>query len=150
MALVRWEPLRNAATLQDRINRMFDDAFSNAFPQPETAETAFRPVVDIHENQGAVFLEAELPGVRLEDIEIEVDNQILYLKGEKVKQTEVEGDRYHRKERVVGRFQRAFTLPDHVDAEAIRATLKDGILTLEVPKPPEKKARKIAIEVAEA
>ncbi|MDY0163211.1 Hsp20/alpha crystallin family protein [Desulfobotulus sp.] len=147
MTLVRWEPFRNVATLQERINRMFDEAFNKARDLDENAMGAWRPSVDIFENDHAIILEAELPGVTREDIDVEVENNVLTLKGERKEVREVEEERYYRKERIIGRFHRAFTLPVDVNLDQIKASFQNGVLRLEVPKPEEKKPRKIAIAV---
>ncbi|TWI75348.1 HSP20 family protein [Desulfobotulus alkaliphilus] len=147
MTLVRWEPFRNVASLQDRINRMFDDAFNKARDIDENAMGAWRPSVDIFETETAIVLEAELPGVTRDDITVEVENNVLSLKGERREIREVEEERYYRRERIVGRFHRAFTLPVDVNHEQIKANFQNGILRLEVPKPEEKKPKKIAIQV---
>ena len=147
MTLVRWEPFRNVATLQERINRRFDEAFNKARDLDENAMGAWRPSGDIFENDHAIILEAELPGVTREDIDVEVENNVLTLKGERKEVREVEEERYYRKERIIGRFHRAFTLPVDVNLDQIKASFQNGVLRLEVPKPEEKKPRKNAIAV---
>lgn len=147
MAIVRWEPFRNAASLQDRINRMFDEAFSKAGDMGDHTIGSWQPSVDIYETDSAIMIEAELPGVRLEDIQIEVENNILSLKGERREEKEISGEKYYRRERVVGRFHRAFTLPVDSNHDAIKANFQNGLLRLEIPKPEEKKPRKVAIQV---
>lgn len=147
MTLVRWEPFRNAASLQERINRMFDEAFNKARDMEENAMGTWRPSVDIFETEHAIILEAELPGVIREDINVEVENNVLTLKGERKDIREVEEDCYYRRERIVGRFHRAFTLPMDINHDQIKANFQNGILRLEVPKPEEKKPKKIAIAV---
>lgn len=147
MAIVRWEPFRNAASLQDRINRMFDDAFSKGRDVADHAIGAWQPSVDIYETDNAVVITAELPGVKKDDIEIEVENNILSIKGERKEDHEVSEDNYYRRERVVGRFHRAFTLPVDCNHDAIKANFENGVLRLEIPKPEEKKPKKVAIQV---
>ncbi len=148
MAIVRWEPFRNVATLQERINRMFDDAFSRASESDDDAVVgAWRPSVDIYETDAAVVIKAELPGVSREDVAVEVKENILTLKGErKIEKEDTDGN-YFRKERFYGRFHRSFTLPVETDYEKIKAGFKDGVLTLEIPKPEEKKPKQIAINI---
>lgn len=148
MAIVRWEPFRNMVTLQDRINRMFDDAFSRSGEREEEAVIAdWRPSVDIYDNASAIVIKTELPGVSKEDVSVEVTENVLTLKGErKIEKEEADGI-YYRKERLYGKFQRSFTLPVETDAEKIKASYRDGVLILEVPKPEEKKPKQIAINI---
>lgn len=148
MTLVRWEPFRNAASLQDRINGLFDDAFLKASHREEGASGSFRPGVDIYDTKEAIVIETELPGVLPEDVSVEVNDHVLSLKGEKKWRGEVNEDQFYRKERVTGRFHRAFSLPVDVDQEKIQARFQNGVLRLEVPKAEEKKPRKIAVQVA--
>ena len=148
MTLVRWEPFRNAATIQDRINRVFDDVFSKAMDgNEEIAQSTWRPSVDIYDTDNAIVLTAELPGVSKEDIQVEVKENVLTLKGERSTQNEVEGRQFFRRERISGTFFRSFTLPMETDLEKITAKFVDGVLTLEIPKPEEKKPKQIAIDV---
>lgn len=148
MAIVRWEPFRNMVTLQDRINRMFDDVFSRAGEHEEEAVIAdWRPSVDIYDNATAIVIKTEIPGVAKEDVSVEVRENVLILKGErKIEKEEAEGT-YYRKERLYGKFQRSFTLPVETEAEKIKASFKDGVLVLEIPKPEEKKPKQIAINI---
>ncbi|MFP4158851.1 MAG: Hsp20/alpha crystallin family protein [Desulfosalsimonas sp.] len=147
MALVRWNPWTTLPTLQDRINRVFDDMF------PATGEGGedfgffeWRPSVDTYEKDGAVMVKAELPGVKKDDVSIDVNNNVLSIKGERKDEENVEENNYYRRERFYGKFQRAFTLPDNVDTEKIEATFKDGVLEVKVPKTEESKGKKIEIK----
>lgn len=148
MAIVRWEPFRNMATLQDRINRMFDDVFTRAAENDDEAVVGgWRPSVDIYDKPEAIVIKAELPGVTKEDVSVEVKENILTLKGErKIEKEEAEGT-YYRKERLYGRFMRSFTLPMETDSEKIKANFRDGVLSLEIPKPEEKKPKQITINI---
>lgn len=148
MAIVRWEPFRNAVSLQDRINRMFDDVFSKMDTDMEsTAMGAWKPAADIYETEDAVVIETELAGVNKDDVNVEVNDNVLSIKGEKSTVTEDKGESYYRRERVEGKFHRAFTLPMDVDAEKITAKYKDGVLILQIPKPEEKKPKQINVSV---
>lgn len=148
MAIVRWEPVRNMVTLQDRINRMFEDIFSRATENDDDAVVGgWRPSVDIYDRDDAIVIKTELPGVAKEDVYVEVKENILTLKGErKIEKEEAEGT-YYRKERLYGKFQRSFTLPVETDSEKIKASFKDGVLVLEIPKPEEKKPKQISINI---
>lgn len=148
MTLIRWDPFRNVATLQDRINRMFDEAFLRSKDiDDEVSLASWKPTVDIYDTDDAIILKVELPGVDKEKVAVDVKDNILTLKGERSIDKEIKEKNYYRKERSFGSFHRSFTLPTTVTPEDIRATYKDGILTIEVPKPEEKKPKQITIDV---
>jgi HSP20 family protein len=146
MALVRFEPLRNAVTLQDRLNRMFDDVFSKMDTGVNEASAgAWKPAVDIFETEKAIVIETDLPGMTKDNVDVEVDDNVLSIKGERTAAGEGTEDNYYRRERVAGTFSRSFTLPMDVNVENISARFKDGVLILEIPKPEEKKPKKINV-----
>ena len=148
MSIVRWDPFRDVVALQDRINRMFDDAFPrsrSADSEPELCN--WRPAVDIYETDGSVVVNAELPGVRKEDVSVEVKDNILTIKGERFSDQSIDEESYYRRERCFGTFSRSFSLQHHVNPENIRAKFKDGILQIEVPKPEEEQPRQITVDV---
>ncbi|MDI6688348.1 MAG: Hsp20/alpha crystallin family protein [Desulfobacterales bacterium] len=148
MTLVRWDPFRNVATLQDRINRMFDEAFLRSKDiDDEVSLAAWKPTVDIYDTDDAIILKVELPGVDKEKVAVDVKDNILTLKGERSIDKEIKEKNYYRRERSFGSFHRSFTLPTTVNPEDIKAAYKDGILTIEVPKPEEKKPKQITIDV---
>ncbi|MCB9481192.1 MAG: Hsp20/alpha crystallin family protein [Desulfobacteraceae bacterium] len=151
MAIVRWEPFRNVASLQDRINRMFDDVFSrmDSSDMDEAAVGAWKPASDIYETADAIIVEIELAGVKKEDVNVEVNDNVLSIKGERKIEKEENSDNYYRRERFTGKFHRAFTIPMDVDVEKISAKFKDGVLVLEIPKPEEKKPKKINVALEE-
>jgi HSP20 family protein len=151
MAIVRWEPFRNVASLQDRINRMFDDVFSRMdnSDMEEGAMGAWKPAADIYETDDAIVIETELAGLKKEDVNVEVNDNVLSIKGERTTEKEENKDNYYRRERFTGKFHRAFTLPMDVDVEKISARFKDGVLVLEIPKPEEKKPKKINVALEE-
>jgi len=148
MALVRWDPWTTLPSLQDRINRLFDDAFPARPAGREDEMTLFdwRPTVDTYEEGDNVVIRAELPGVNKEDVSIDVKDNVLTLKGERKHEENVKEENYFRRESAYGKFQRAFTLPDAVDASKIEASYKDGVLKITVPKAEETKAKKIDIK----
>ena len=135
-----WDPFADL----NRIQRELEKNFFGARNRPAD----FAPPVDVHEDENALVLRAELPGVKREDIEIQVDGNVLTLKGERKLEAEKETRRYHRIERSYGTFVRQFQLPTNVDATAIDAQLVDGILVLTLPKKAELKARKIEVKGA--
>jgi HSP20 family protein len=146
MELVRWKPAREMFPLQHKMNNFFDDFF---FPMGvgETARQVWgwNPKVDIYEEENQIVLTAELPGVDKKDIEVDVKNGVLTLKGERSVDNEVKEKNYHRKERSFGRFERSFKLQGDVDAGKITADYKDGILKVSIPKPEEIKPKQITV-----
>jgi HSP20 family protein len=133
-----WDPFAEL----NRVQREVESKFFGG----RNRQADFAPPVDVHEDQDSLVLRAELPGVRREDIDIQVDGNVLTLKGERKLEAEQEGRRYHRIERSFGSFVRQFQLPSNVDSTAIDAQLSDGILTLRLPKKAELKARKIEVK----
>lgn len=113
MAIVRWDPFRDLHSLQERMNRLFDQTFSPAVRGEETL-TAWAPAVDIYETEKEIALKADLPGVEQSDVDIRVENNMLTLRGERKKETKE--DNYARVERSYGSFARSFSLPSSVDA----------------------------------
>lgn len=146
MALVKWQPYGAVASLQDSINRLFHDAFPRSLSEEDYAVSAWKPVVDIYDKDNAIVIHAELPGVKKEEVSIEVKENILTIKGERSEVKEVNEDKFFRKERIFGSFQRSFTLPSAIDPENIKATFKDGVLQIEIPKPEEQKPKQIEIK----
>ena len=143
MAIVRWEPARELATMEiERLNRMFTDFYGEAFSR------AWVPPVDIYETDAhEVVLKAELPDLKREDINLTFENGVLTLKGERKVQQEVKKENYQRIERRHGVFSRSFTLPNTVDAGKISASYKDGVLTIRLPQREEAKPKQIAVNV---
>ena len=145
MALVRMSPRnpwRELDSLSNRLGRMFDD-----FPTP-TEGGNWLPAVNVEETADELILTAELPGMKTEDIELEVENNVLTLRGEKteVREEGTEAKKYHLWERRYGSFQRSFTLPRTVKPDAIQAEFEDGILHVRLPKVAEAKGRRIEVK----
>jgi len=147
MAIVRWQPYGAVASLQEGINRLFNDAFPRSLTDDDFALSSWKPAVDIYDKDEAIVIHAELPGVQKENISIEVKENVLTLKGERIENKEITQDKFFRKERSFGSFQRAFTLPSAIDPESIKASFKDGVLEVEIPKPEEKKPKQIQINI---
>ncbi|MGE3176415.1 MAG: Hsp20/alpha crystallin family protein [Vicinamibacterales bacterium] len=149
MAIVRWsDPFREFAQLQDRINRVFNDAYGRSDEGLMTTGT-WMPPVDIYQNGGQeVVIKAELPDMKREDIDITVDNGTLTIKGEKKFSSEVKEEQFHRIERRYGTFSRTFSLPPTVDAGKVAAEYKDGVLTVKLPVREDAKPRQVKVEVA--
>lgn len=144
MALIRRDPWMTIPTLQNEINRLFD----GMLPATEREETDFfnwQPSVDTIEKDNAVEIRAELPGIKKDDISIDVRGNVLTLSGERNYDEDVNEENFYRKERFYGKFQRAFTLSDNVDADNIDAHFDEGILKITVPKTEESQKKQITV-----
>jgi HSP20 family protein len=147
MRLVRWRPERGLPVYHDYFDRMLDGFFGPARRKMDLENFDWAPRVNVEELEDKFEITAELPGMKKEDIDIEVRDGVLVIKGEKKVENEEEGKNYHICERSYGTFQRAFTLPDNVTTENISAEYADGILMLGVPKVEPAKPKEIKIEV---
>jgi len=147
MGLTQWEPTRNFVQLQDRINKVFTEAF-NRGEEGLMNRGAWIPPVDIYQNGKELVLKAELPDMKKEDIDIAIEEHTLTIKGEKKLDADVKDENVRRIERLYGSFTRSFTLPSTVDASNVSAEYKDGVLTLRLPIREEAKPRQIHVKVA--
>ena len=138
--LVRWTPFQEMERLQRELSGLFDSGHGQA-------TESFRPSVDVNEDAQKIELAFDLPGVKQEDLDIQVDKLVLTLKGARKIERKKEGEYAQRYERVAGTFTRSFTLPQTVDVEKIAAQLKDGVLTLTLPKKPEAQPKQIKVAV---
>ena len=145
MNLTRWEPYRELATLQDRLNRAFGSTYGRPDRDDEVSMAAWVPPVDIAEEKDRILITAELPGFKENEIEIQSENGMLTLRGERKFETKNDGKNYHRVERSYGQFVRSFALPNNVDREHIRAEFSDGLLRIDLPKREDAKPRTIKI-----
>jgi HSP20 family protein len=146
--MVRFEPFRELAQMQDRINRIFGDAYTRRYDDDVMQRGEWIPPVDIHETSAQeIVLRAELPGVAKEDIDLRVENNTLTLKGTRKREADVKEDQYHRVERSYGSFIRSFSLPSRIDTEKVRAEFKDGVLSITLPVKEEAKPRQISVAV---
>ena len=150
MNLVKFDPFRELRGLQDDMNRLFMANFSRGADQEGFAGGAWSPSVDIFENKDSLVLEAELPGMSRQDIDLSIENNVITLSGSRHFEKKNEGDNYHRVERSYGSFTRSFTLPQTVSSENVTAEFKNGVLRVSLPKREETKARKISIEGEDA
>jgi HSP20 family protein len=141
MALVRWEPARDLASMEiDRLNRMFSDFYGDQFGR------SWSPAVDIFETENhEVVLKAEVPEMKREDINITFENQVLTIRGERKVDQNIRRDRYQRLERSYGAFSRSFTIPSTIDAGRIAASYRDGLLTVRLPQREEAKPKQIEV-----
>jgi HSP20 family protein len=142
MAIVRWDPARELDTLQTEFNRLFD-VFSGSRPDARTHR--WLPAMDLVESGENLVLRADLPGMKRDDVEIEVKENVLTIAGERRTDNEEKADGYYRVERASGRFSRSLTLPEGIDADAITADFTDGVLEVRIPKPEERKPHRVAI-----
>jgi HSP20 family protein len=150
MALIRWEPARELGTIQSEMNRLFNSFFDT--PTSAAGNGALRrwvPATDLVETEGEFVLRADLPGLSESDVNIELEDSVLTISGERKAEHEENGEGYYRVERSYGSFRRSLTLPDGVDPEAVKATFERGVLEVHVPKPEQRKPRKVAISLGE-
>lgn len=147
MEMVRWEPFEGLNRIQARINDLFDDSFARPRTYPRSTAGVWLPPVDILESNDAYLIRAEAPGMKKEDFNLEVHDGTLSLSGERKAEAPASGVEYQRTERVAGKFSRAFHLPQTVKSDGIKATYRDGILEIHVPKADEAKPKQIAINV---
>lgn len=146
MTIVRWQPFGDLLSLQERMNQLLDESFRGQHTEDDwTPGGSWAPLVDIYEQEGDLFLQAELPGVDPKAVDVRVEDNVLTLRGERRAEAEVKRDRYHRMERSYGKFSRSFTLPSAINTEKIQAEYKDGVLRLTLPKKEEAKPKQITI-----
>jgi HSP20 family protein len=150
MTIMRYDPFRDLRTLQEEVNRLFSTNMSRAFDDEGIGRGAWAPSVDIYENKDHIVLEAELPGMKQEDFDLSIENNVLTLRGERKFEKTDESDSYHRVERSYGAFTRSFTLPQTVSAEGANAEYNNGVLRVTLPKREETKARRIQVTGSEA
>jgi HSP20 family protein len=145
--LTRWEPFREFSTLQDRINRVFRDSYSQAGRDESLTTSSFAPAVDVYEDEHQVSLKIEVPGIDEKDIDVRVENNTLTVHGERKIEKEEKEENYRRVERQYGSFTRTFTLPTTVDTEKVSATYDQGVLKIALPKKAEAKPKQIKVTV---
>jgi HSP20 family protein len=149
MTVVGWGPFRDLMTLQERMNRLFDDSLRGARSADEAmSTTSWSPAVDIYETEDAIVLKAELPEVDQKDIDIQIENNTLTIRGERKFDNSTKKESYHRIERAYGMFNRTFSLPNLIDQEKIKAEYKEGVLKVELPKRAETKPKQIKVAVS--
>ena len=144
MTIMRWEPFRELQTLQGEMNRLFNTAFD-----PTSASRGWLPAMDLFETAEAFVLRADLPGLKQEDVKIEVEDNHLTLSGERARDPREGQDGFFRLERPAGEFTRTLTIPKGVDAESITASFDNGVLEVQIPKPEQAKPRRIEIKAGD-
>jgi HSP20 family protein len=144
MAITRWDPFREVAALQNRVNSLFRD-FNDG--ESSLTTTNFIPAVDIYEDEKRIVLKLEVPGIPEKELDVTVENNTLVVKGERKFEKEEKEENFHRIERRYGSFSRAFTLPTTVETENIDAKYENGVLKLELEKKPEAQPKQIKVNV---
>ena len=149
MTIIRWEPVRELQSIQQEMNRLFGAAFdSQAGSSTAAAGTrSWIPAMDLVEEDDEFVLRADLPGVQDEDVNVELQDDVLTIAGERKADHEQRTAGYYRIERAIGTFSRSLTLPEGIDPEGIEASFNNGVLEVRVPKPEERKPRRVAINV---
>src|SRR5437588_9034928 len=146
MALIRWEPVRELSSIQNELNRLFNTFFET--PSQTNGAPALRrwiPAMDLVETGEEFVLRADLPGLSEGDVNIELEDNVLTISGERKAEHEERKEGYYRVERASGTFARSLTLPEGVNPEAVKASFDRGVLEVRVPKPEERKPRKVTI-----
>jgi HSP20 family protein len=152
MALIRWEPAREINSLQQEVNRLFNTFFDAPAAGGAANGPARRwvPAMDLIETEDHFVLRADLPGLSESDVDLSLEENVLTLKGERKVEHESRGEGFYRLERSAGAFSRSLTLPEGVDGDAITATFDKGVLEVRIPKPEQRKPRKLQITVGDA
>lgn len=143
-----WDPFEEVVDLHKRMDEIFGEFFGPTPAAMAATEAVWSPLVDVHETKEGFKLQVELPGVKQEDIQLTIEGNSLMLKGERKRENEVKEDNYHRIERSYGTFQRSIVLPSVVDPNRVKATYRDGVLQIQLPKKEEAKPKEIKVETA--
>jgi HSP20 family protein len=150
MAVIRWEPVREIQTVQNEMNRLFNSFFDTPTPGNGGGLRRWIPATDLVETETEYVLRADLPGLTEDDVKIELEENVLTISGERKAEHAERKEGYYRVERASGHFSRALTLPEGVDSDAISANFDRGVLEVRIPKPEQRKPRKVAISVGSA
>jgi HSP20 family protein len=145
MTIVRWEPLREFSTLQNEMNRLFNTVFDAPAPGNGGTMRRWMPAMDLVESGDHFVLRADLPGLSEEDVKIELEDTTLTISGERAAEHESKDEGYYRLERAFGSFSRTLQLPKGIDPEAVAASFDRGVLEVRIPKPEQRKPRRIEI-----
>ena len=148
--ITRWDPLREFATIQDRMNRLFSSSYGNEGREEALTNTAFAPPVDVYEDEHSVTLKIEVPGIDEKDVDVRIENNTLTVHGERKFEKEEKEENYRRVERQYGSFTRTFTLPNTVDQESVQADYDKGVLKIKLAKKQEAKPKQIKVNVGGA
>jgi HSP20 family protein len=148
MPLIRWTPMRSMLSFRDEMDRLLDDLYGRMSPAGESNQGDWCPAMDLKESEGEITAVVELPGLAKDDIQVSVKGDVLTVSGEKKQEETKTEENVHRVERSYGYFKRNMVLPVEVEAGKIKASFKDGILKVEMPKVEAKKSKEIPIQVA--
>ncbi len=141
-----WDPFKDLLSLQERMNQLFEESLARRSGLRAQADQ-WHPPVDIVETDEMILLTAELPGLEIQEITLEISNQHLTLRGERAFAHSSSSELYHQLERVYGKFERVFPLPEEADQSQIKATLNDGVLEIALPKRPATRGYTITVEM---
>jgi HSP20 family protein len=145
--LTRWDPLRDLATMQNRINRFVRESYSPEGPEEALTTTSFAPPVDIYEDEHTIAVKMEVPGIDEKDIDVRIENNTLTVHGERKIEKEEKEENFRRVERQYGSFTRSFTLPSSVDTAQVNANYDKGVLKISLAKKAEAKPKQIKVNV---
>ena len=145
MVVTRWDPFRELSSLQNRVNSLFQDYGRSG--QDELTTGSFVPAVDVYEDEHKVTLKLEIPGVNQEDVDVQLENNTLTVRGERKFEKEEKEENFHRIERRYGNFVRSFTLPNTIDTENVQASYENGVLKIELSKRAEAKPKQIKVNI---
>jgi HSP20 family protein len=145
--LTRWDPLRDMAALQNRVNRFVRESYSPEGPEEALTTTTFAPPVDIYEDEHTITLQMEVPGIDEKDIDVRVEDNTLTVHGERKMEKEQKEENFRRIERQYGSFTRSFTLPSSVDRGQVSADYEKGVLKIKLAKKAEAKPKQIKVNV---
>ena len=148
MALIRWNPTRTVLDFDTDVDRLFDGFFDRSLFRIPAEDRKWNPAVDIRETENEYTVLAELPGLDKDNVKISYEDGIVTLRGEKKLEKEDKRKNYHRVERSYGTFERSFRLPASVEVDKIKASFKDGVLNLQLPKTENAKPKEIPIAIA--
>ena len=143
----RFEPFRNVGEIQHEVNRLFDSFFGRPAQQAARGERIWAPLVDMYETKDDLVLMAEVPGVREKDVTVAITGDLLSIKGERHFGDELKEPSVLHLERVYGRFERLVQLPMPVQADKVKATYREGVLEIRLPKAEEVKPKQIKIDI---
>lgn len=145
-SMERWEPLHGLGDIQQEMNRLFDSFFGRP-SSARTGERVWAPLTDVYETKDDLVVSLELPGIREKEVNVSITGDLLVVKGERKFESETNEDSFHRVERAYGRFERSIALPIPVQADKVKATYRDGVLEIKLPKAEEMKPKEIKIDV---
>lgn len=148
MTLMKWDPFKDLLSLQERINRLFEDSLTKIqFRDDDLSFGSWSPPADVYETEKSFIVKVELPGMDTEDFGVNIKNRTLTIKGERRFKKEVKQEKFHRVERVYGPFQRVFLLPGGIDSEGVEAKFLNGVLEVVIPKSETENSKRYKIKV---